>query len=117
MPFALSRICSGAAAPDLGPSGRHASYTRMVQDATHTTGAHRESLWSNPRIVEGFVRSSPNDTLLKVAASEWRASARLLDIGCGAGRNAVPLARALLGKAIGDVVKAGLSEAEIVAIR
>jgi ubiquinone/menaquinone biosynthesis C-methylase UbiE len=32
--------------------------------------------------------------LLHVAASERRASARLLDIGCGAGRNAVPLARA-----------------------
>ena len=38
------------------------------------------------------MRSSPNDTLLQVAAREWRASARLLDIGCGAGRNALPLA-------------------------
>ena len=38
------------------------------------------------------MRSSPNETLLQVAAREWRASARLLDIGCGAGRNAVPLA-------------------------
>lgn len=31
---------------------------------------------------------------MQVAAREWRASARLLDVGCGAGRNAIPLARA-----------------------
>ena len=54
----------------------------------------RDSPWSNPKTVEGFVRSSPNDTLLQVALREWRASARLLDIGCGAGRNALPLAHA-----------------------
>ena len=40
------------------------------------------------------MRSSPNDTLLQVAVREWRVSARLLDIGCGAGRNALPLAHA-----------------------
>jgi ubiquinone/menaquinone biosynthesis C-methylase UbiE len=32
--------------------------------------------------------------LLRVAARDWRAAARLLDIGCGAGRNALPLANA-----------------------
>ena len=53
-----------------------------------------DSPWSQPSTVAGFVRSPPNDTLLQVAAREWRASARLLDIGCGAGRNAMPLARA-----------------------
>ena len=31
---------------------------------------------------------------MQIAAREWRVSARLLDIGCGAGRNSVPLARA-----------------------
>lgn len=31
---------------------------------------------------------------MQTAAQEWRTSARLLDIGCGAGRNAIPLARA-----------------------
>jgi ubiquinone/menaquinone biosynthesis C-methylase UbiE len=31
---------------------------------------------------------------MQIATQQWRASARLLDIGCGAGRNAVPLARA-----------------------
>ena len=40
------------------------------------------------------MQSSPNGTLLQIAAREWRASARLLDIGCGAGRNALPLAHA-----------------------
>jgi SAM-dependent methyltransferase len=52
------------------------------------------SPWSTPGTVAGFVQSPPNDTLMRVAAQEWRANARLLDIGCGAGRNAVPLARA-----------------------
>ena len=31
--------------------------------------------------------------MLRIATGEWRAAKRLLDIGCGAGRNAVPLAR------------------------
>jgi SAM-dependent methyltransferase len=53
-----------------------------------------DSPWNQPGTVAGFVRSSPNDTLLQIAAREWRASARLLDIGCGAGRNALPLAHA-----------------------
>ena len=51
------------------------------------------SSWSTPSTVAGFAQSSPNETLLEAAAREWRASARLLDIGCGAGRNAFPLAR------------------------
>lgn len=40
------------------------------------------------------MRSPPNGTLLQIAAREFRASARVLDIGCGAGRNALPLATA-----------------------
>ena len=52
------------------------------------------SPWSTPGTVAGFVQSPPNEALLQAAADEWRADARLLDIGCGAGRNAVPLARA-----------------------
>ena len=50
--------------------------------------------WSTPIQVAGFVQSPPNEALLQAAAGEWRERARLLDIGCGAGRNAVPLARA-----------------------
>src|SRR4051812_27332839 len=52
----------------------------------------RGSAWSRPDTGEGFVHSPPNDTLLQRAAQEWRPGARLLDIGCGAGRNALPLA-------------------------
>ena len=53
------------------------------------------SSWSTPSTVSGFVRSEPNATLMRFAEAERsRAPAGLaLDIGCGAGRNAVPLAR------------------------
>lgn len=42
----------------------------------------------------GFATASPNATLIGYAAAELGRTrqARLLDIGCGAGRNAVPLA-------------------------
>ena len=50
-----------------------------------------DSPWNQPGTVDSFVRSPPNSTLLDVAAREFRPSARLLDIGCGAGRNALPL--------------------------
>ena len=53
-----------------------------------------DSPWNHPNTVAGFVRSPPNETLLHVAAQEWRPGARLLDIGCGAGRNALPLSHA-----------------------
>jgi SAM-dependent methyltransferase len=54
----------------------------------------RGSPWSRPDTVEGFVQSPPNDDLLQRAAQEWHPGARLLDIGCGAGRNMLPLAAA-----------------------
>jgi len=53
-----------------------------------------DSPWSQPGTVEGFVRSPPNETLLQLADRERHAGARLLDIGCGAARNALPLAEA-----------------------
>jgi SAM-dependent methyltransferase len=54
------------------------------------------SAWSAPETVAGFVRASPNETLLAFAAEELRrgGSRRAVDLGCGAGRNALPLARA-----------------------
>jgi SAM-dependent methyltransferase len=54
------------------------------------------SPWSTPETVAGFVRSPPKDVLLNAAARAFALAAdgRLLDIGCGAGRNAVPLAEA-----------------------
>lgn len=53
------------------------------------------SAWSEPGTVAGFSRSAPNATLIQYAQQVHgarTASARLLDLGCGAGRNAVPLA-------------------------
>jgi SAM-dependent methyltransferase len=53
------------------------------------------SSWSAPGTVAGFQRSQPNAVLMALAAQELRRSngGRVLDIGCGAGRNAVPLAQ------------------------
>ena len=52
------------------------------------------SPWSRQDTVAGFARSAPNPALMQCAAREREAgSKRLLDIGCGAGRNIVPLAR------------------------
>ena len=54
------------------------------------------SAWSDAGTVAGFAQSAPNPTLIQYATRQQRSSAplRVLDIGCGAGRNAVPLARA-----------------------
>jgi len=50
--------------------------------------------WSESGTVAGFAQSQPNQTLMRAAAQEHaEGDRRLLDIGCGAGRNAVPLAR------------------------
>ncbi len=51
--------------------------------------------WSNPSTVEGFARSEPNAVLMAYAAqlAASRSGGCVLDIGCGAGRNAVPMAR------------------------
>jgi SAM-dependent methyltransferase len=53
------------------------------------------SPWSAPETVESFAKSPPNAVLIRFAQEELRrcTSGRLLDLGCGAGRNAVPLAR------------------------
>lgn len=54
------------------------------------------SPWVAPSTVAGFASAPPNETLLRYAAKvrPRAAAGRLLDIGCGAGRNAVPLAQA-----------------------
>ena len=50
--------------------------------------------WSTPEAVAGFATSPPNAALMQFAEIEraGRETARVLDIGCGAARNAVPLA-------------------------
>jgi SAM-dependent methyltransferase len=52
-----------------------------------------KSQWSTPDMVAGFARSAPNATLIAFAGAELRRAGRsAVDIGCGAARNAVPLA-------------------------
>ena len=51
-----------------------------------------ESPWNAPATVAGFRQSPPNDVLLSYAATLVSPQACALDIGCGAARNAVPLA-------------------------
>jgi SAM-dependent methyltransferase len=52
------------------------------------------SPWSTPSTVAGFAQSAPNGTLMRFAEKELRrvSPAYAIDIGCGAARNAVPLA-------------------------
>jgi len=52
--------------------------------------------WSAPGTVSGFAQSAPNAVLMQFAGAEARRcpAGRALDLGCGAGRNAVPLAEA-----------------------
>lgn len=58
-----------------------------------TVAAPTEQVWDRADIVDGFVRSAPNPQLIEYARRSRgpAAAARVLDIGCGAGRNAVPL--------------------------
>ncbi len=52
--------------------------------------------WQRPETVRGFVESPPNATLMRFAEAERARHTRIpriLDLGCGAGRNAVPLAQ------------------------
>jgi SAM-dependent methyltransferase len=53
------------------------------------------SAWNTPGTVQGFARSPPNAVLATFAELELRRAGGgcALDIGCGAARNAVPLAR------------------------
>ena len=52
------------------------------------------SRWGDTQTVAGFSRSEPNATLMRFVESEMGRTPRtaVLDVGCGAGRNAVPTA-------------------------
>lgn len=52
------------------------------------------SRWGDPQVVAGFSRSEPNATLMRFVEREMgrRPRTAVLDLGCGAGRNAVPIA-------------------------
>jgi len=56
---------------------------------------HEGSSWTEPATVSAFAQSSPNSVLIQFATTELARSPtrRLLDLGCGAARNALPLAR------------------------
>ena len=53
------------------------------------------SAWRAPETVAGFAQSPPNAVLLRFAEQERRRGRNgwALDLGCGAGRNAIPLTR------------------------
>lgn len=52
------------------------------------------SRWGDPRTVAGFKRSPANATLIQFVKTEMKRNSQVtvLDLGCGAGRNAVPIA-------------------------
>jgi len=54
----------------------------------------RAFAWVDPGVVAGFAAATPNLQLIEYAGHQSGSSSalRVLDIGCGAGRNAVPLA-------------------------
>ncbi len=53
------------------------------------------SAWSAPGTVAGFAQAAPNAVLMAFAEQELQRAGgrRGLDIGCGAGRNAIPMAQ------------------------
>lgn len=68
--------------------------------------------WTSEKTVAGFATARPNEALLAFARRIHRPGARCLDIGCGAARNAVPLAEAGW-----DVTGIDLSEPMVAAAR
>ena len=62
----------------------------MVRPTSSLAG----STWSAPATVAGFTKTPPNASLVAFAEGELgRGHTRALDVGCGAGRNTVPLAQ------------------------
>lgn len=75
-------------------SARTITHPRSNDRAASPADPLAGSPWSRQETVAGFVASPPNSTLIEFARQERQrcGSGRALDIGCGAGRNAIPLA-------------------------
>jgi SAM-dependent methyltransferase len=72
------------------------------------------SRWGQPQTVAGFRTSPPNATLLRFVEGAPAKTARpaVLDLGCGAARNAVPMA-ALGCRVVGTDVEPAMLEAAV----
>ena len=78
-----------------GHDGRHrCRIGRLVQFRRMPPAALQGSVWTSQETVAGFAQSPPNATLFRYA-ERLRASRpfQVVDVGCGAGRNLVPLAQ------------------------
>jgi SAM-dependent methyltransferase len=70
------------------------------------------SRWGDPQTVAGFSSAPPNATLMRFVESAQSRAPRsaILDLGCGAGRNAVPMA-ALGCRVVGTDIEPAMLEA------
>ena len=69
-------------------------WARLGHDRVAVMDPLTDFPWSQPATVAGFEQGLPNDVLIAFAAAELKRATRrvAVDIGCGAARNAVPLA-------------------------
>src|SRR5450830_1072487 len=75
------------------PHDRHHRASALAAHTGRTMDPLSGSAWSAPGTVAGFADSPPNPTLMRFAEAELaRGAACALDVGCGAGRNTIPLA-------------------------
>jgi SAM-dependent methyltransferase len=66
----------------------------LIEEKQTFTDPLRGSRWSSQQTVAGFAQSPPNPTLIRYAESFGAGPGfQIVDIGCGAGRNLVPLAQ------------------------
>lgn len=66
----------------------------LAQQEKRDTELQHDSPWSRREVVAGFAQSPPNLTLIRYAEGLRRGRPlRVVDIGCGAGRNLIPLAQ------------------------
>ena len=81
-----------------GAAGRHVLCSipakMLAEQEKSDPDGTPDSPWSSRDVVAGFAESPPNATLIRYAEGLRNSrSLRIIDIGCGAGRNLVPLAQ------------------------